>query len=63
MTSAVAAAIDYGVTPKRFTPGWELLLSKRSMVVAYGALALGLAFGTNMAQVLVGRHGETYRWR
>src|SRR5690349_9800519 len=33
MTSAVAAAIDYGVTPKRFTPGWELVLGKRSMVM------------------------------
>lgn len=55
LTSAVAAAIDYGATPKRFTPGWELVLSKRSLVVAYGALALGLASGTKLAQVLVGR--------
>jgi hypothetical protein len=58
MTSAVAAAVDYGVTPKRFTPGWELVLSKRSLVVTYGVLALGLAFGTKLAQALVGRHGE-----
>jgi hypothetical protein len=55
MTSAVAAAVDYGITPKRLTPGWELVLSKRSMVVAYGALALGLAVGTKLAQALVGR--------
>ena len=54
MTSAVAAAIDYGPTPKRFTPGWELVLGKRSLVVAYGALALGLAFGTKLAQALAG---------
>ena len=59
MTSAVAAAIDYGITPKRLTPGWELVLSKRSMVVAYGVLALGLASGSKLAQALVGRHGET----
>lgn len=49
MTSAVAAAVDYGLTPKRLTPGWELVLSKRSLVVAYGALALGLAAGTKLA--------------
>jgi hypothetical protein len=55
MTSAVAAAIDYGVTPKRFTPGWELVLSKRSMVVTYAALALGLAAGAKLAQAVVGR--------
>ena len=61
MTSAIAAAVDYGVTPKRFTPGWELVLGRRSMVAAYGALALGLAFGTKLAQALVDRHRETPR--
>jgi len=55
MTSALAAAIDYGVTPKRLTPGWELVLSKRSLVVTYGVLALGLAAGTKLAQASVGR--------
>lgn len=53
ITSAVAAAVDYGVTPKRFTPGWELVLGKRSLVVTYGVLALGLAFGTKLAQALI----------
>ena len=43
--SAVAAAVDYGATPKRFTPGWEFVLSKRSMAGAYAAMALGLAAG------------------
>lgn len=46
--SAVAAAVDYGATPKRFTPGWELVLSKRSMAVAYLAMAFGLAAGASM---------------
>lgn len=54
-TSAVAAAIDYGITPKRLTPGWELVLSKRSLVWVYGVLALGLASGTKLAQAVVGR--------
>lgn len=44
-TSAVAAVVDYGATPKRLTPGWELVLTKRSMAVAYGAMAVGLALG------------------
>lgn len=41
--SAVAAAVDYGATPKRFTPRWEFVLSKRSMAVAYTAMTLGPA--------------------
>lgn len=45
VTSAVAAAVDYGATPKRFTPGWEYVLTKRSMAVAYLAMAAGLAAG------------------
>ena len=63
MTCAVAAAIDYSVTPKRFTPGWELVLSKRSLVVTYGVLALGLASGTKLAQALADRHGEALSQR
>ncbi len=43
--SAFAAAVDYTITPKRFTPGWEFVLSKRSMAAAYAAMALGLAIG------------------
>ena len=39
--SAIAAGIDYGATPKRLTPGWELVLSRRSMGATYGAMALG----------------------
>jgi hypothetical protein len=48
--SAIAAAIDYGVTPKRLTPGWEAVLRKRSIVATYGALAIGLAVGALMTQ-------------
>lgn len=43
--SAVAAAVDYGATPKRFTPGWELVLTRKGMAIAYAGLALGLATG------------------
>jgi hypothetical protein len=38
--SAIAAAVDYGITPKRATPGWEEVLSKRSIGVTYAAMAL-----------------------
>ena len=48
--SAVAAAVDYGATPKRFTPGWEFVLSKKGMAIAYGGLAAGLAAGALLTQ-------------
>lgn len=37
----MAAVVDYPITPKHFTPGWELVLSKRRMALAYAALAGG----------------------
>src|SRR4051794_18863093 len=41
VTSAVAAAVDYTITPHRFTPGWELVLSKWPMAIGYAAMAAG----------------------
>lgn len=46
--AAVAAAVDYGATPKRFTPGWELVLSRAGMAAAYAALAVGFAAGASL---------------
>lgn len=43
--SAVAAAVDYGATPRRFTPGWEFVLSKKGMAIGYAGLAVGLGVG------------------
>lgn len=48
--SVIAAVVDYGLTPKRFTPGWENVLSVRSIVGVYGAMALGLAAGAMVAE-------------
>ncbi|MDH6594941.1 hypothetical protein M2165_004830 [Variovorax sp. TBS-050B] len=48
--TAVAFAIDYTVTPRRLTPGFEHHLSKRSMGVVYGLFAVGLAAGCLLAQ-------------
>ena len=41
--AALAAVVDYTVTPKRFTPGWEMVLSKQAMAAAYFAMAAGFA--------------------
>jgi hypothetical protein len=58
MMSAIAAAVDYGATPKRLTPGWELVLSRRSIAVAYGAMALGLAGGALVTHAWFGENAE-----
>ena len=45
VTATVAAAVDYLATPKRLTPGWEYVLSRRSMAFVYAAMGAGLAIG------------------
>jgi hypothetical protein len=42
---------DYHLIPRRFTPGFELSLSRRSFPWLYGALTVGLL----LAERLVGR--------
>ena len=42
LVSAVAYVTDYHVVPSRFTPGFELTLSRRQFPWLYGALAAGL---------------------
>ena len=41
--ATVAAVVDFGLTPERFTPGFEHRLSKKSLVAVYAAFATGLA--------------------
>jgi hypothetical protein len=41
--ATLAAAVDYTITPKRLTPGYEKRLSVPSLVVVYAAFGLGLA--------------------
>lgn len=43
--SAIAALVDYGVMPRRLTPGWEVPLPFRSVAGGFAGLALGLAVG------------------
>jgi hypothetical protein len=45
-TSALAYITDYHLVPGRVTPGFELRLSGRSLLVIYTTLALGLATGS-----------------
>ncbi len=42
-TAAVACLSDYTITPKRFTPGFELRLSRPAMAVGFVAFGLGIA--------------------
>jgi hypothetical protein len=46
LTSALACAVDYTITPKRLTPGYELRLSRSSLLAVYVAFAGGLALGS-----------------
>lgn len=41
----VASVVDYGLIPRRLTPGWELALSRRSVALGMAAMALGLGLG------------------
>lgn len=43
--AALSAVVDYGLMPKRLTPGFEDRLSKPSMFVVFTALAVGLGVG------------------
>lgn len=43
--TAVAAFVDYQLTPKRFTPGFEAHLSKGAMLGVFTAFGAGLALG------------------
>ncbi len=59
--AGIAATVDYGATPRRFTPGWELLFSKVEMLVPYIAFTFGLAGGALASERL--REPERLPWR
>jgi hypothetical protein len=44
-TAALACFVDYRLTPKRLTPGFEKKLSRKSLAIVYAAFAIGLAAG------------------
>jgi hypothetical protein len=45
LMTAVAAFVDYRLTPKRLTPGFEAHLDRASLVGVFAAIGLGLAAG------------------
>lgn len=48
-TAALAGLVDYGILPRRLTPGWELVLPPWGVALGLLALGLGLALGLTMA--------------
>ena len=42
-TAALACFVDYRLTPRRLTPGFERRLSRKSLATVYIAFAVGLA--------------------
>ena len=46
VVSAIAYVIDYHVVPARLTPGFELVLSNRSLLAIYLVLAASLGLGS-----------------
>lgn len=50
--AGVAAAVDYGLVPRRLTPGWEHAVPARSVAGGFVALALGLAAGGMITEAL-----------
>lgn len=54
-TSAAAYLIDYSITPKRLTPGYEHRLDGKGMFVVYAALAAGFAVGALALRSRAGR--------
>jgi hypothetical protein len=45
LVAGVAAVVDYGLVPRRISPGWELALSPRGVAAGFAGMALGLAAG------------------
>lgn len=43
VVAALACFVDYRLTPRRLTPGFEAHLSRRSLFLVYAAFAAGLA--------------------
>ena len=57
LVSGAAALVDYGLMPRRLTPGWEHALGTRGVATGFFALALGLFAGAMLSQrVLPERH-------
>jgi len=59
-TAAVACFVDYQMTPRRLTPGFEHRLSRASLFLVYTAFAAGLAV-TEIARVKMSQRRRGHR--
>jgi hypothetical protein len=50
VATAAAATVDFALTPKRFTPGFERRLSGAGLVFVYAAFAAGIALGDHLVR-------------
>lgn len=53
----IAGGLDYGILPRRLSPGWELVLSGRSVAFAIGGMAAGATLGGLVANAMRRRRG------
>jgi hypothetical protein len=44
-TAALAGLVDYGLVPRRLTPGWERVLPATDVAIALAAMGAGIAAG------------------
>lgn len=44
LIAAIAAFVDFNLTPSRLTPGFEKRLSKKALCLVYASFALGLSW-------------------
>lgn len=51
-TATVAGLVDYGLVPRRLSPGWEHALPPRAVAATFGSLAVGLALGAMFSRDL-----------
>lgn len=47
-TVAIAGATDYGLVPKRLTPGWEDVVSPRAVATSFAVMAFGFALAASL---------------
>jgi hypothetical protein len=57
LVAGFAGILDYGILPRRLSPGWEFGLAGSSVAIAFGAMGLGLAGGALASDVSVNREG------
>lgn len=48
--AAMAMVVDYGVVPRRLSPGFERHLSRPGLVAVYATFAVGLVLGSRLAR-------------